>query len=273
MARWIGTLAGLIALGASVFAAQAQTASGPAGAAPSPHRRAADPALVRAMQDHRWTLQSATGDGGRPIEVLQVPEQRSVLRFDGARLNVQGGCNTMNGDWRLSPQSQLRVGRLAATMKACEAPLMAADTAIAALLAQPLDASIEAGDAPVLRLVTPDRQTLRWSGQRTPRSLYGAPTRQFLEIAPQRVACTPTLMPPTTCLQVRERRFNAQGLRVGEPGPWRAFYGDIEGYTHEPGVRNVLRVDRYKRPNPPADASAYVYVLDLVVESAVVDKK
>jgi heat shock protein HslJ len=273
MTRSTGTLAWLLALGASAFGLLVQPAAATGASSPQPHRRGADPALVRSLQDHRWTLQSATADGGKPIEALQLADPRFVLRFDGARLSVQGGCNTMNGDWRLSPQSQLRIGRLAATMKACEPPLMAADTAMSALLAQPLDASIEAGDAPVLRLVTPDRQTLRWSGQRTPRSLYGAPTRQFLEVAPQRVACTPALMPPTTCLQVRERQFDAQGLRVGEPGPWRAFYGTIDGYTHQPGVRNVIRVDRYKRPNPPADASAYVYVLDLVVESEVVDKK
>ncbi|MBN9325065.1 MAG: DUF4377 domain-containing protein, partial [Delftia acidovorans] len=41
----------------------------------------------------------------------------------------------------------------------------------------------------------------------------------------------------------------------------------IEGYKHEPGIRNVLRIQRYKRQNVPADASAYAYVLDMVVES------
>jgi len=94
-----------------------------------------------------------------------------------------------------------------------------------------------------------------------------------LEVAPQRVACTPTPMPPTTCLQVRERRFDDKGLRVGEPGAWQTFFGEIEGYTHQPGVSNVLRINRFKQPQPPADASAYVYVLDLVVESKIVDKQ
>jgi hypothetical protein len=35
----------------------------------------------------------------------------------------------------------------------------------------------------------------------------------------------------------------------------------------------VLRVNRFKRPQPPADAPAYVYELDLVVESRVAGKK
>jgi hypothetical protein len=150
---------------------------------------------------------------------------------------------------------------------------MAADQAMSALLAQPLQASVEQGEGPTLRLVSPERQTLSFAGKRTPQSLYGAPKRIFLEVAPQRVACTPSPMPPTTCLQVRELRFDDKGLRVGEPGHWRTFYGEIEGYTHEPGVRNVLRINRYKRPKPPADGSRYLYVLDLVVESAIVEKK
>jgi len=40
------------------------------------------------------------------------------------------------------------------------------------------------------------------------------------------------------------------------------------GYTHEDGVRNVVRVKRYTIANPPADASSNAYVLDMVVESA-----
>jgi len=66
---------------------------------------------------------------------------------------------------------------------------------------------------------------------------------------------------------VRERRFDAHGLRIEPPGEWRAFYDRIDGYTHTPGVRNLLRIDRYQRKQVPADASRYVYVLDMVVES------
>ena len=54
---------------------------------------------------------------------------------------------------------------------------------------------------------------------------------------------------------------------VGDPGPFGNFYATIEGYTHEPGVRNVLRVDRYEIKDPPADAPSQAFVLDMVVES------
>jgi len=229
--------------------------------------------LGQALQDHRWTLQTATDADGRPLDALLMPGHAFVIQLDGERIGVQGGCNQLSGSWRLDPGNQLKVGPLASTMKGCEAPLMAADQAMSVVLAQPLQASIEPGQPPTLRLLSPERQTLSFLGQRTPQSLYGAPTRIFLEVAPQRVACTPTPMPPTSCLQVRERQFDDQGLRVGEPGPWQTFYGEIEGYTHQPGVSSVLRINRYKRSQPPTDASAYVYVLDLVVESRIVDKE
>ena len=64
-----------------------------------------------------------------------------------------------------------------------------------------------------------------------------------------------------------EVRRQGTELKVGTPGAFGNFYARIEGYSHEPGIRNVLRVDRYTIKNPPADASKYAYVLDMVVES------
>ena len=67
---------------------------------------------------------------------------------------------------------------------------------------------------------------------------------------------------------MRELKYDDKGLKVGTPGPFGHFYNTIEGYTHEAGVRNVLRVNRYPIKNPPADAPSQAYVLDMVVESA-----
>jgi hypothetical protein len=69
---------------------------------------------------------------------------------------------------------------------------------------------------------------------------------------------------------VRELHYDAQGLRVGEPGLWQTLAQPIEGYEHHPGVRNVLRAKRYVVASPPADASSVAYVLDMVVESETV---
>lgn len=250
-----------IALGlAMTTAAVAQT---------PPNRRGADPAVARSLQSNLWTLQSGSEAAGTPIDGLIVPGQSFQMRFQGANVSIQGGCNIMNGSWRLSPQGQLMIGRLAATMRACEAPLMKADSTLAAVLAQHLNVELQSGEKPNLRLVSPTQQTLVFSGQPTPESLYGKATRIFLEVAPQTVECVSGVM-RGQCLRVRERRFDAQGLRIEPPGEWRIFHGSIDGYTHTPGVRNVLRINRYTRTQVPADASRYIYVLDLVVESETV---
>ncbi len=72
------------------------------------------------------------------------------------------------------------------------------------------------------------------------------------------------------CLQVRERKYGDNGVVTGPPGEWQPLYQSIEGYTHEAGIRNVLRVQRFNIKNPPADAPNTAYVLDMVVESEVV---
>jgi heat shock protein HslJ len=94
--------------------------------------------LGQALQYHRWTLQTATDADGKPLDALLVPGHPFVLHLAGERVGVQGGCNQLSGSWRLDPGNQLKVGPLASTMKACETPLMAADKAMSALLAQPL---------------------------------------------------------------------------------------------------------------------------------------
>jgi heat shock protein HslJ len=159
-----------------------------------PNRRGADPAVVRSLQSNTWTLQSGSEATGTPIDGLMVPGPSFVMRFQDARVSIQGGCNTMNGSWRLSPQGQLMLGRLTATMKACDAPLMKADAALSAVLAQPLDLALPPGERPTLHLVSPSRQTLVFSGQPTPESLYGKATRIFLEVAPQTVDCSSGVM-------------------------------------------------------------------------------
>ncbi|MGA8053888.1 MAG: META domain-containing protein [Burkholderiales bacterium] len=249
--------------------AQAQDAAAQA----SPPRRTADPAVVRALQDHHWTLQSAGDAAGLPIEALLPAGHPIVMNFIDARLSIRGACNQMNGSWRLSPQTQLMIGRMAATMKACEPALMAADSALSAALEQPLGVELTRGATPSLRLSTASRQVLTFSGQPTLRSLYGAPKRIFLEVAEQTVDCTLPSGEADRCLRVREVRFDEKGLRKGPPGPWRTFTGRIEGYTHTPGVRNVLRVDRYERKPAPAGKPSALYVLDLVIESGTVAGK
>ena len=93
----------------------------------------------------------------------------------------------------------------------------------------------------------------------------------FLEVAPQRVPCSQPLIPDMQCLQVRERTYAANGTLASQ-GEWRPLHQEIEGYTHVPGTRNVLRVKRFAVKDAPAVAPAAAYVLDLVVESELVTR-
>ncbi len=150
----------------------------------------ADDGLAPALTAHRWTLQ-AVGRNGDHAEGATVPGHPIVLRLEDTRLSVQGACNLMNGSWRLSEHAQIIIGRLASTMQACAPAQMHADALLSAALAQPLDVQLQTGTPPTLRLTGPDGNSLGFVGEPTPTSLYGAPERIFLEVAAQRVACTP----------------------------------------------------------------------------------
>jgi hypothetical protein len=71
-----------------------------------------------------------------------------------------------------------------------------------------------------------------------------AGVEKTLFVASERKPCTG--VGPMQCLQVRE----AVDL------PWRFFYSEIEGFTHEPGFAYELRVREAPVPNPPADGSS-----------------
>lgn len=78
---------------------------------------------------------------------------------------------------------------------------------------------------------------------------------QTLDVAAQKVACVGEGQ--RECLRVR---------RVPD-GEWENFFGTIEGFTHEPGWRTRIEVERRRVPNPPADASSWSYRLLRVLSS------
>jgi heat shock protein HslJ len=226
--------------------------------------------LPQMLEGHRWTLDSLTDGRSQRMDLAPTGSPPFVFGFLGSRLVVQGGCNQLMGSYQIGAEGQLSVGRMASTMKACEAPLMQADAAMAALLAKPMRIEVVDGVQPILRLTSATNETLSLAGQATPETLYGAGTRIFLEVAPQRVACTNPLTGATSCLQTRERHYDERGLRVRTPGEWQPLYEPIEGFTHADGERKVLRLMRYRRSPAPPGGAATVYVLDLVVETEIV---
>ena len=229
-----------------------------------------DAGLQRVLESHRWTLASATDAQGRGLDALAGGGRPVVFAFADARLNIEGGCNRLFGGYRVDGK-RLDVGRLASTMMACEPALMKVDSTLGELLAQPATVDVAMGAETTMRLVTAGGATLAFTGRMTPEARYGAPTRIFLEVAAQTAPCPNPPAGASACLQVRERRYDDRGLVVGTPGAWQTFAEPIEGYTHQAGVRNVLRLKRFDR-GAAGGGSPFLYVLDLVVESEVVSR-
>lgn len=240
---------------------------------PAPADAATDDAAAfdaTRLPAYHWSLADAVDAGGARIDAL-FPRADKPLQLDFAdgHLGVSNACNRIGGGYTIEGDA-LTVGNLVSTQMACtDAALMQSDGAIGQRL--------EAGgqlryDGDALVLTTTGGDILRFEGAPTAQTKYGGPgERVFLEVAAQRVPCHHAMIPDYQCLHVREISYDDAGLKTGE-GEWQFLYQDIEGYTHEPGVRNVLRLDRYTIANPPADGSSIAYVLDMVVESEVADR-
>jgi heat shock protein HslJ len=249
---------------AATMPASAATMANPASmAAPSPGDANAD------LGRYHWRLQDATDAKGKRIDALFARADKPLqLDFADGHLGVGNACNRMGGDYSLEGES-LTVARMVSTMMACSDPkLMALDGEIGKRLEGASKLDLLAGDTPTLTLTNAAGDKLVFAGEPTADTRYGGPgERVFLEVAAHTKPCSHPLVPGKQCLQVREVKYDDNGLKVGTPGPFENFHDEIEGYTHEDGVRNVLRVDRYAIKNPPADGSSYAYVLDMVVES------
>lgn len=225
------------------------------------------------LGSHHWQLHDAVDGSNRRLDGLFDSSGKSLqLDFTADRVSVSNACNGIGGNYKIV-DGHLFTGPLMQTMMACAEPtLMQRETTIKNVLqARPALITSTADGKPLLTLSAADGTTLTFVGQATAETRFGGPgTIEFLEVASESADCPHPLQPAATCLKVHELHYDSQGLRVGEPGAWQTLAQPIEGYEHQPGVRNVLRVKRYTLPNPPADASSAAYVLDMVVESETV---
>ena len=235
------------------------------GGTDSRHAASGDEAALSA---YYWKLNKALDEKAAPEPQWQAPgEHPLTLAFKDQRLSVTGLCNAMGAGYRTAG-SEMSISQVTSTMRMCGDPsLMQYEQAVGKRLPQVKAWNIaQAQAAPVLTLRFNDGGQWQLQGIPTPETRYGSDGEiLFLEVAPDEVACSHPLMPEAKCLKVRTVKYDANGLLLGY-GPWETFNDAIEGYRHEPGVRNVLRVKRYTRKDVPADASRYAYVLDMTVE-------
>ncbi len=242
-------------------------------ATPSQSERSND-ATGTALDGYHWRLQDATDAQGRSIDALLVrPAQPLQFDFADGRIRIANACNGMSGDIRIDADT-LRIGALVSTKMACADPaVMALDAEVAKRLEGDIAFRLLESDPPQLLLNVVNGDRLRFVGMAAPEIRFGNPgATVFMEIAAHTRPCQHPMMPsPRQCLEVRELHYDAEGLRSGTPGAWQLFHDTIEDYTHQEGVRNVLRIKRFPIANPPMDAPATGYVLDMVIESETVD--
>jgi heat shock protein HslJ len=248
----------------TAVALQGLSACATPGAAPSEKTSAQNAAVSTAdLTAYHWQLEQAAYPRSKPVQ----------LTFSDQRLAVQGLCNMLSAGYA-TDGPKMTVQQAISTQRMCNDPaLMKREQEIGSRLEKISSWSIAAATSqqpehsPVLTLGFKDGDQWVLNGKPTNETKYGSSGETvFLEVGPQRVACSHPLIPNKQCLKVRPVEYNAAGLK-GKLGQWQNFYDDIEGYTHEAGIRNILRVKRYTRANPPADASRYAYVLDMTVES------
>lgn len=225
-----------------------------------------DPAMLAA---YHWRLHQATDRQGARIDELFVQADKPVqLDFSEGRVSILNACNSMSGSTRIA-EGRLTVGPLIGTKRACADPaLNNLDQAVAKRMQGSLRMEIVPGAAPVLRLDTEAGDSLEFASAPTDATRFGSEGETiFLEVAAQMQPCRHVMDPAAQCLRVRERHYDAHGLQAAPPGEWYLLHQGIKGYTHEVGVRNVLRLKRYVNLKEAADPPATVLVLDMVVES------
>lgn len=239
--------------------------------APAP--AATQPALADLNAQHLegqyWRLSEAADADGKRLEALFVEGQPPLsLTFRGDRFGLLNLCNSASGRYALK-DGEITFEQPMQTLIGCmDARGEQEEAAKRALVGT---SKVElAGDGP-LTLRNARGDVLVFAPEPTAETRYGGEGETvFIEVAAQTKPCPHPLIRDKQCLQTRQLRYDDNGIKQGSDGAFEHFYDDIEGYSHEDGVRNVLRVKRYTIANPPADGSSNAWVLDMVVESETV---
>lgn len=219
------------------------------------------------LSSYTWQLVQAATKQGQSIDSLFVrPDQPVSLQFKDNRIGVVNTCNHMGGIFSLKG-NMLMVNNLVSTTMACNTPLTQLDSLMGNIIEGSSTLKLAKVDTqPQLTLISASGDTLVFRGLPTPETKYGTQAETiFLEIAPQTESCDAGVR-QMQCLQVRQVKYNEQGLKSDASPAWENFYDSIEGYTHKNNERVIIRVKKYPVKNPLADASNAAYVLDLFVE-------
>ncbi|SET03663.1 META domain-containing protein [Thorsellia anophelis] len=239
--------------------------------------------LSQILPKYQWHLISAQNQEGEALKGVIVEGTPNIeMLFNDNSMIVRNTCNQLMAGYSVeSTGSLLKVGQIAQTMRACIDPDMALkDDAMIALLSNLNTVSVEqvatqvtTDDTVTLVMTDNNSNVFRFNGVLTPEAYFGQAGQQmFLEISPDHVACELPVA-NSQCIQIREIVYD-ESFRQSVPDPtWIVYPNAIDGFMHEAGQRNIVRVKRFTHLSEQAQSNSLkpdpFYVLELVVESSI----
>ena len=253
----------------------------------------AEEQMIASLSRYRWTLISATDKGAQPLNrLLDIKDQvrLSFSQYQGENtLSYSVGCNTMSAGYELQGHTLTIEDGMSTKMSCGEldkaendlSQLMQGESQLTLVVDNNSSINEDSkndnskdvnlkSDKPILTQVTSDATTLVWEGKLTSQAKYNSKGETvFWAVNAKKIACAENSS--EMCLQVKPITYDDQGIKVSE-GKWSAFTGEIDGYQHDGMHDEVLRLQRYQLDyNESAEDEEYAYVLDAVIESAVVE--
>ena len=255
-------------------------------------KMSAEEQMIASFLRYRWTLISATDKGAQPLNrLLDIKDQvhLSFSQYQGENtLSYSVGCNTMSAGYELQGHTLTIEDGMSTKMSCGEldkaendlSQLMQGESQLTLVVDNSSkdddskDSNVKDANSqshkPILTQVTSDATTLVWEGKLTSQAKYNSKGETvFWAVNAKKIVCAENSL--EMCLQVKPITYDDQGIKVSE-GKWSAFTGEIDGYQHDGMHDEVLRLQRYQLDyNESAEDEEYAYVLDAVIESAVVE--
>lgn len=201
------------------------------------------------LEAYVWHLSEATDARGERIDALFVEGRPPLaVRFTQGQLGVLNLCNAMGAGYRLQG-SHLFVVQGERTVVGCRDEVAEQESRAIALITHSSSATLTQADDGALAWRTAHGEVLVFLPEPTPETRYGSPGETlYLEVASRTAPCaSPT---GAQCLQVREVHYGSNGSMLASEGEFVSVPWQIEGFSHEDGLSNVLLVKRFAISGP-----------------------
>lgn len=238
----------------------------------------AEEQMLDTLSNYRWRLRAATDNKEQPISSLMPIKEQVTLNFnqqDNHTLNYSVSCNIMSAAFKLQ-ENKLTIEDSMSTKMSC-GELDDAENVLNKLMQGDsqlkLTAMENSDKSPSLTQVTSNAETLVWNGKMTAQAKYNGKGKTiFWEVAAESKPCQDNNL--QMCLQVRPITYDEQGIKTSA-GEYTQFAGTIDGYQHDSGHTEVLRLQRFRTDKDTVIVdnvdSEFAYVLDTVIESTVIE--